>query len=44
MANTTIWVTKELRDRLMIMRINEGKKNIEELIIEMLKHYKKGEK
>ena len=42
MANTTIWVTKELRDKLMIMRIKEGKKNIEELIIEMLKDYKKG--
>ena len=42
MANTTIWVTKELRDKLMIMRLKEGKKNIEELIIEMLKDYKKG--
>ena len=44
MSNTTIWVSKELRDKLLIMRVNEGKKNIEELIVEMLEQYKKGEK
>ena len=44
MDNTTMWVTKKLRDDLLMIRIKEGKQTLEEVIRMLIEQYEKGEK
>ena len=40
MSKTTVWLDKTLRDELIILRVNEGKSSIEQLIKALLENYK----
>ena len=44
MDNTTMWVTKKLRDDLLMIRIKEGKQTLEEVIRMLIEQYEKGGK
>ena len=44
MADTTIRIDTKLRDEIAILKIQNGKETLEEMIKDLLENYKKGEK
>lgn len=44
MDKTTMWVSKKLRDDLLMIRIKKCKRTMEEVIRMLIEEYEKGEK
>jgi hypothetical protein len=40
MSKTTIWVSKELRNELHVLKMNSDKKTLEEILLDMIAIYK----